>query len=232
MKFLTRLMIVLVLVASPLFAGDKKDKDNALAHEIQQRLAGVAPNTVIVVVDEATNTAFLSGSAATQAELDLIATTVRSIDGVRIVGSTMVVRGTEPAVTLRTDGNTVDIDSVDVDRVDDVDETITTTQVVDSSDVSIKAAVEEALKSEGIMGQSKIRVETEGGMVTLTGSALSESHADRIVALAQSVPGVVGVNPNITLRDQKRRYQVKPSDDRDKKGFEVGEAESRTDDDR
>jgi osmotically-inducible protein OsmY len=234
MKFLTRFMIVMVLVASPvlLFAGDKKDKDNALAHEIQQRLAGVAPNTVIVVVDEATNTAFLSGSAATQAELDLVASTVRSIDGVRIVGSTMVVRGTEPAVTLRTDGNTVDIDSVDVDRVDDADETITTTQVVDSSDVSLKAAVEEALKSEGIMGQSKIRVETEGGMVTLTGSALSESHADRIVALAQSVPGVVGVNPNITLRDQKRRYQVKPSDDRDKKGFEVGEAESRTDDDR
>ena len=227
MKMLSKLLIVMVLVAAPvlLFAGNK-DKDHALANEIQQRLAGVAPNTVIVVVDEATKSAFISGSAATQTELDLVAQTVRSIDGVRIIGSTMVVRGTEPEVTLSTQGNTVDINTVDVD------ETKTTIQVVDSSDASLKAAVEEALKSEGIQGQSKIRVDTEGGVVTLTGSALSESHADRIVALAQSVPGVVGVNPNITLRDQKRRYQVKPSDDRDKQGFEVGEAESRTDDDR
>ena len=239
MRFLSKLLIVLVLIASPvvLFAGSNEHKEHSLANEIQRRLAGVAPNTVIIVVDEASKSAFLSGSAATQADLDQVEQTVRSIHGVRIVGSTVVVRGTEPDLTLRTDGNTVDIDTLDVDRenvdVDtmDADEQTTAVQVIDSSDASLKAAVEQALKSEGIMGQSKIRVETEGGMVTLTGSALSESQADRIVALAQSVPGVVGVNPNITLRDQKRRYQVKPSLDRDKQGFESDDAESRADED-
>jgi hypothetical protein len=99
------------------------------------------------------------------------------------------------------------------------------------TDASLRSAVEDALKSEGIMGQSKIKVETEDGVVTLTGTALSEAHADRIVALAQSVPGVVGIETNIQLRDQKRVYKVKPSHDRDKEGREVGEGESRVDDD-
>jgi hypothetical protein len=88
------------------------------------------------------------------------------------------------------------------------------------------------LKSEGIIGQSKIRIETEGGIVTLTGAALSEAHANRIVALAQSVPGVLKVNPRLTIRDQKnRQFEPKPSEDRDKEGYEVGGPDSRVDDD-
>jgi osmotically-inducible protein OsmY len=222
----TKLVILLLIFAAPLLlmAGSKKtDLDNTLAAQIEQRLVGV-PNTVIVVVDETTKTAFLRGTVSSQADMDRIMELVRSVDGVRVIGSNLVVLN-EPAEITR-DDNTV---AVPLESESEEGTTTMSTTVI--TDASLRSAVENALKSEGIMGQSKIKVETEDGVVTLTGTALSEAHADRIVAIAQSVPGVVGIQTNIQLRDQKRVYKVKPSDDRDKEGREVGEGESRVDDD-
>ena len=221
----TKFAILLLILAVPvlLMAGSKKtDTDNTLAAQIEQKLVGI-PNTVIVVVDETTKTAFLRGTVSSQEDMDRIMEQVRSVDGVRVIGSNLVVLN-EPAEITR-DDNTVQ--SMDTEMEEGT--TVTGTTVI--TDASLRSAVEEALKSEGIMGQSKIKVETENGVVTLTGTALSEAHADRIVALAQSVPGVVGVETHIQLRDQKRVYKVKPSDDRDKEGREVGKGESRADDD-
>lgn len=223
-KTTTKLAILLLILAAPmlLMADSKKtDFDNSLAAQIEQRLVGV-PNTVIVVVDETTKTAFLRGTVSSQADMDRIMELVRSVNGVRVIGSNLVVLN-EPAEITR-DDNTV-AKPLDTEPEEG---NFTATTVI--TDASLRSAVEEALKSEGIMGQSKIKVETEDGVVTLTGTALSEAHADRIVAIAQSVPGVVGIETNIQLRDQKRVYKVKPSDDRDKEGREVGEGESRVDD--
>jgi osmotically-inducible protein OsmY len=225
-RFMTKLAILLLILATPvlLMAGSKKaDTENTLAAQIEQRLASV-PNTVIIVVDETTKTAFLRGTVSTQADIDRIMELVHSVDGVRVIGSNLTVLD-EPA-TINRDADTVE--SMPLDTTPQEGTTLTTTVITDAS---LRSAVEEAIKSEGIMGQSKIKVETEDGVVTLTGTALSEAHADRIVALAQSVPGVVGIETNIQLRDQKRVYKVKPSHDRDKEGREVGEGESRVDDD-
>jgi osmotically-inducible protein OsmY len=229
-KTTTKLAILLLILAAPmlLMAGSKKtDLDNTLAAQIEARLVGV-PNTVIVVVDETTKTAFLRGTVSSQTDMDRIMELVHSVDGVRVIGSNLVVLNepvllNEPAQITRDDNTVV----VPLDAEPDATTFVGTTVITDAS---LRSSVEEALKSEGIMGQSKIKIETEAGVVTLTGTALSEAHADRIVAIAQSVPGVVGIETNIQLRDQKRVYKVKPSNDRDKEGREVGEGESRVDD--
>ncbi len=222
-KPIMKLAILLFIFTLPLLlqAGSKKsDTENALAVQIEQKLIGL-PNTVIVVVDETANTAFLRGTVSSQAEMDRIIGLIHSVDGVRVIGSNLVVLN-EPAEITR-DDNTMQTMTTDVDT-----KTFTETVITDAS---LRSAVEDALKSEGIMGQSKIKVETENGIVTLTGTALSEAHADRIVALAQSIAGVVSVETNIQLHGQKRPYKPRPSYDRDKEGFEVGSAESRVDDD-
>lgn len=228
MKILTKLAILSLILAAPvlLMAGSKKEHgENTLAMQIEQRLIGI-PNAVVVVVDETTNTAFLRGTVSSQANMDRIIELVRSVDGVRVIGSNLTVL--EEPVEITRDDDTMNNLPMAIET--DEGTTFTSTTVV-VTDASLRAAVEEALESEGIMGQSMIKVDTEDGIVTLTGTALSEAHADRIVALAQSVPGVVSIESNIQLRDQKRVYKVKPSQDRDKEGREVGEGESRVDDD-
>jgi osmotically-inducible protein OsmY len=224
-KLVTKLAILLLIIATPvlLLAGSKK-ADNSLAEQIEHRLVGVAPNTVIIVVDEASKTAFLRGTVSSQAEIDRITDLVRSINDVRVIGSNLVVAHDPTEITRADDTMMKDVETLDTEEG-----TIHSGTTV-ITDASLRTAVEDALKSEGIMGQSKIKVETENGVVTLTGTALSEAHADRIVALAQSVPGVVSVEANIRLRDRQRPYTVKPSSERDKEGHEVGEAESRVDD--
>ena len=221
-KPIMKLAILLFILALPLLllAGSKKDPQNTLAVQIEQKLTGI-PNTVIVVVDENENTALLRGTVSSQAEMDHILGLIHSIDGVRVIGSNLVVSN-EPARITRDD------DTVHSMTTDPETETFRETIITDAS---LRSAVEDALDSEGIPGQSKIKVETENGVVTLTGTALSEAHADRIVALAQSIPGVVSVESNIKLSGQKRPYEPKPSHERDKEGYEVGSAESRVDDD-
>jgi osmotically-inducible protein OsmY len=241
MKIPVKLILVLLLMAGPLvvFSEQKTATNSTLAAQIEQKLVGVSPNTVIIVVDEKTNTAFLRGSVASQADADRIMDMVRSVNGVRVIGSNLVVAGSSTGtIADNTADNTLttptDTTTTDLNRDTDMETTEGTSMpstTIVTTDASLRAAVEDALKSEGINGQSKIKVNTENGIVTLTGIALSEAHADRIVALARSVPGVVDVQTNIQLRDEKRVYKVKPSSDRDKEGREVDKGESRVDDD-
>ena len=235
---LNRLIILLMLLAGPawIFANDKHNKlsNHELASQIQQRLESVTPNAVVVVVDEATKTAYLQGTVSSQDELEKITEALRTFDGLSVIGSNLVVN-TATAASLYMDQNSdqgyeVNQDNQDYDANDEsaemtddqgyqVKEPAGETLV--PTDASVNAAVIHALKSEGIMGQSKIRVDTEAGVVTLTGTALSEAQADRIVELARMVPGVLGINTNIQLRDERRPYKPKPSPDVDKEGHQI-----------
>ena len=234
----TRKILILVLFAIiplTLLAGSKRSEDT-LAVQVEQRMSGVIPNGVVVVVDESTRTAYLRGSVSSQEEIDRITEVVRAIDGVRVVSSTLEV--TEEPLLDEVDEiettQTIEVDPlIEIDpsiEVNPYEETpIEVRTVIAQPDLSLEDAVEEAIKSEGLMGQSKVRINAEDGVVTLTGTALSEAQADRMVALARMVPGVVAVQPNLALRDERRVYQVKPSFDRDKEGREVGEGLSRVD---
>ena len=226
---LQKLAILLILLAAPVLYANSKTSNHELATQVQQRLESVAPNTVVVVVDAATRTAYLQGSVTSQDEVNRITEAIRTLDGVSVIGSNLVVdtataaslysaeESDEVAVQTSNDENEAPVMSYDQENQTEapVAEALTPT------DASLKSAVIQALKSEGIMDQAKIRVDTEGGVVTLTGIALSEAQADRMVELAQNVPGVVGVNPNLQLTNEKRPYKVKPNPDVDKEGRPV-----------
>jgi osmotically-inducible protein OsmY len=243
---LTRLVILLILLVAPLiYANEKHNKlsNHELASQIQKKLETVAPNCVVVVVDEATKTAYLQGSMSSQDEINRITEALRSLDGVSVIGSNLVVN-TATAASLYADHSSDSDQNYEVnqnnndaenqtamskDQDNENDQNYETEGPVAESliptDASVNAAVIHALKSEGIMGQSKIRVETENGVVTLTGTALSEAQADRIVELARTIPGVVAINPNLQLRDERRPYKVKPSPEVDKEGRPVDQEE-------
>jgi osmotically-inducible protein OsmY len=231
-----KLVILLILLAAPawIYANEKHNKlsNHELATQIQQRMESVAPNTVVVVVDEATRTAYLQGSVNSQEEVDRITEALRSLDGLSVIGSNLVVN-TATAASLyaeESSGNQYTVNQGDenlemTEQNDQSDQDSQTEAPVAETpvptDASVNAAVIHALKSEGIIGQSKIRVETEDGVVTLTGTALSEAQADRIVELARMVPGVVAVNPNLQLRDERRPYKTKPNPEVDKEGRQI-----------
>jgi osmotically-inducible protein OsmY len=237
---LKRLIILLMLLAAPvwIYANDKHNKlsNHDLATRIQQRLAEVTPNAVVVVVDEATKTAYLQGTVSSQDELEKITEALRTFDGISVIGSNLVVN-TATAASLYADQDSDKDQNFAANQDYDADNgtpEITNDQTEEDyqseapvaetlvpTDASVNSAVIHALKSEGIMGQSKIRVETEAGVVTLTGTALSEAQADRIVELARMVPGVLGINTNIQLRDERRPYKTKPSPDVDKEGHQI-----------
>jgi len=81
-------------------------------------------------------------------------------------------------------------------------------QTMTVDDASLKRAIEKAFKAEAFVGPSKIYVDTFNGVVILTGTALNEAKADRIVELARSTHGVKDVVVNIQLKDEKRPYQL------------------------
>jgi osmotically-inducible protein OsmY len=237
---LNRLVILLMLLGAPVwsYANDKHNKlsNHELASQIQQRLESVAPNTVVVVIDEATKTAYLQGTVSSQDEVNRITEALRTFDGLSVIGTNLVVN-TATAASLYMDQDSdqayevnqnYDANNETPEMTNDqgyqVEEPAGETLV--PTDASVNTAVIHALKSEGIMGQSKIRVETESGVVTLTGTALSEAQADRIVELARMVPGVIGITSNIQLRDEKRPYKVKPSPDVDKEGHQIDQDEN------
>jgi uncharacterized lipoprotein YddW (UPF0748 family) len=87
---LKRLIILLMLLAAPvwIYANDKHNKlsNHDLATRIQQRLAEVTPNAVVVVVDEATKTAYLQGTVSSQDELEKITEALRTFDGISVIG--------------------------------------------------------------------------------------------------------------------------------------------------
>ena len=283
-----KILMIALLAVVPLwvFAKEKtssRHQGEDLAAQIQSQVATAAPNAVVIVVDQATKTAYVTGS---QSDVDQITQALRMVDGIRVIGSPsndsrsntnsdsnsgmdtssrtsgternypstqhgsgtgsatpvggsmnsgdtsqrangdMDLRsGSNPADMSRGDSNNPDVDSTST-RVGAGGsaagtKTGSATNGTAISDASLTQSVKDAFSSEGMIGQNKIVVDTRNGVVTLTGIALSEAQADRMVELARQVPGVNGVNANIQLQDEKRPYKVKPSPEVDKRGGEV-----------
>lgn len=59
-----------------------------------------------------------------------------------------------------------------------------------TEDVAITAAVKMKFAKDDTLSVRDINVDTNGGVVTLSGAISSQSKADRAVALAEQVPGV------------------------------------------
>jgi hypothetical protein len=228
MNFARTLAILFLSIVPVLAFADSKS--GTLALEIENELRGVTPNSVYVVVDETTKTAYVRGAVSSQAEVDRIINMLRSIDGVRVIGSTVTVKsspiyGTEVERSVVLDAPE-DFNEVPVRVYTEEPVPVELYTTISRQDAHLEEAIQEALDSEGITGQSKIKVDSENSHVTLTGASLSEAMADRLVTVAMSVPGVRKVQPNIVLLDG-RSYEVKPNFERDKDGHQIGCALSR-----
>ena len=285
-------MFLLVLVAmAPLWAfGNQKYTSSKhhtgdLAAQVQSELSTAAPNAVVVVVDRATRTAYVTGNSANQADVDQVKQALQRMTGIRVIatashtsdmtgsmssnthirtyrsnsqpsantrsmdassmGSTNGINHdndytTEPPRTgmgpgtgsaTPTDGsmnpsmNHGDSDmrtnsaaATQTNSPDNTSNDATTAGSASTaggsaagtktgsatngtvSDASLTQSVKDSFDKEGLMGQNKVVVETRNGIVSLTGIALSQDQADRMVALARQVSGVTGVNNNLQIQ--------------------------------
>lgn len=86
-------------------------------------------------------------------------------------------------------------------------QTTTTTQAPSASsstreaisDAAITTKVKAELAKEKGVSATRIKVETDNGVVKLSGMARSQQEADRAASIAQSTKGVVSVNNNIQV---------------------------------
>lgn len=67
------------------------------------------------------------------------------------------------------------------------------------TDASITARVKTLLAADELVKARNINVDTHRGVVTLHGSVRSRGEADRAVALARTVGGVIDVKSNLTV---------------------------------
>lgn len=73
------------------------------------------------------------------------------------------------------------------------------------SDESITAAVQSKLTGDRQSNFTRVDVDTEGGVVQLTGSVLSADQRKRAEELARQVNGVLRVNNNLRIQNQSMR---------------------------
>ena len=93
-KIATRLLMILSVLALSVFAiAETKSTSGTLAAQIQSRLAGVAPNTIVISVDESGKMARMRGTISSQAEMDRLTEAVRGISGVRVTDTDLRVSG-------------------------------------------------------------------------------------------------------------------------------------------
>jgi hyperosmotically inducible periplasmic protein len=73
------------------------------------------------------------------------------------------------------------------------------------SDESITAAVQSKLTGDRLSNFTRVDVDTEGGVVQLSGMVLSADQRKRAEELARQVNGVVRVNNNLRIQNQSIR---------------------------
>ena len=71
------------------------------------------------------------------------------------------------------------------------------------SDASISLEVQKKLTSDRLSSFPRIDVDTEGGVVNLSGVVQTETQRAQAARLAQAVEGVVGVNNNLQVQNSQ-----------------------------
>jgi hyperosmotically inducible protein len=276
MTIKSKFLLIALLAMAPLwgFANQKhnsssKHQTTDLAAQIESQISTSAPDAVVVVVDRATRTAYVTGGSSNQANVDQVKQALQRMTGIRVMSSateTNGYSGSTSSTYTRSNSRTMDASSMgsttgmnqgdsdmrtnynaptpstnnpngmntdantaasDMGTAGTAGGSATGTKTGSAtngtavSDASLTQSVKDALSKEGMIGQNKVVVETRNGLVTLTGTALSEAQADRMVELTREVPGVRDVNVNLQLQDEKRLYTPKPSPQVDKNGRQV-----------
>ncbi len=155
--------------------------DSGITAKVKTKL--IADSTVQAAdinVDTKNRVVTLTGTVGTQAAKDKAEDLARSTDGVTDVVDNLIVNQGEVATGMTT-GEAV-------------------AQTVD--DAAITAKVKAKLLADSVIGGLKIDVDTQDGVVTLSGDDLkSRAEIDQAIRLAKSVEGVREVRSNLTTRN-------------------------------
>jgi len=149
------------------------------------------PDAEIITVDVDNGVVTLTGAVASPVESERIVTIVKGTDGVTRVVSNLQVSGTGGADTSTGSTGTTDTTSSG--------SMTTGSHQHATGDAELTAAVKSKLSAEGAT-IPPIQVETEDGIVTLTGTVANEGEAERLVLLVRAVPNVKSVNSNLKVR--------------------------------
>jgi len=79
------------------------------------------------------------------------------------------------------------------------------------SDASISTAVQMKLTSDRLSNFPRIDVDTERGVVNLSGVVQTEGQRAQAARLAREVEGVIRVNNNLQIQDRPRNGQIPPA---------------------
>jgi len=79
------------------------------------------------------------------------------------------------------------------------------------SDASISTAVQMKLTSDRLSNFPRIDVDTERGVVNLSGVVQTEGQRAQAARLAREVEGVIRVNNNLQIQDRPRNSQIPPA---------------------
>ncbi len=128
--------------------------------------------------------ASIEGMVDTEADRDLVSAILRSVDGLQSYENNLVVEPRSPRLAS--------LDEKDTARrnIGEIIEDYTTTAIVRNR----------LLLNQGI-DASKIAVETFSATVKLTGSASNREEAVLIVEQVKLIPGVVGVESELTIEE-------------------------------
>jgi len=155
-------------------SGYPEHSDSWIAFKVRSRLlvkANVSAAATKVAVQDGIVT--LTGTADNQAQKDLTGIYAREIEWVKSVNNEIIVK--EPA-----DGSTTMGEKID--------------------DASITSQVKFALLSHKGTSAIKTKVNTNDGVITITGEAASDAEKSLVSKLAQDVRGVRSVTNNMSVR--------------------------------
>jgi hyperosmotically inducible protein len=134
----------------------------------------------------------LSGTVDSSSQQDRIVTIVKGISEVKRVVPNLQVRG-----------KTGDLNSTGTDTPSQIsDNTPAINPEETSTDAELTSAVRGKFTTDGKM-MPGVQVETENGVVTLTGTVDSQGEAERLILLARSVPNVKSVTSNLRIRNSQ-----------------------------
>jgi hyperosmotically inducible periplasmic protein len=147
------------------------------------------PAAEIITVDVDNGVVTLTGAVVSPVESDRIVTIVKGTDGVTRVVSNLQVG--------RTGGTSMDTESTDTTSSGSM---TTESHQHATGDAALTTAVKNKLSAEGTT-IPPIQVETEDGIVTLTGTVANEGEAERLILLVRAVPNVKSVKSNLKVRE-------------------------------
>jgi hyperosmotically inducible protein len=180
--------------------------DTAITAEIKMKITDdeLLDNSNIDVSTE-NGIVKLNGTVSSQAQLDRAAEIARNVQGVRTVDSFIEVAPGRVGDADLDDDNDV-ADDVDVDgaaeRTGEKAQELAENAKEAVGDAAVTTAVKMSLANDDLVDANDIDVDTNNGIVTLTGTVESNREAERAIQLARMAAGVKQVKSNLTVKTQ------------------------------